>query len=112
MARDRGSLSSPYELLAELAAAELELVRTGSFDTVRLLQEERRVLVSRLPSSPPPEAHSSLTRAAALQEEVSVALAGALELARQELARLGRGRGAVQAYTPCVTHAASVNVAG
>jgi hypothetical protein len=112
MARDRGSLTSPYELLADLAAAELELVRSGSFEAVRLLQEERRVLVSRLPSSPPPEARAPLTRAAALQDDVSVALAGALELARLELARLGRGRGAVQGYTPCVAWAGSVDLAG
>ena len=111
MARDRGSLN-PYELLADLAAAELELVQAGEFAGVDLLHEERRTLVSRLPAQAPPEALPSLTRAAELQRQTSDAIAAALEVARQELGRLDRGRGAVQAYTPSVTHIASADVVG
>lgn len=112
MARDRGDLSSPYELLAEIAAAELELARAGEFETLRLLQAERGTLVSRLPAEAPPEALEPLSRAAELQEETSAAIATALELAREELRRLDRGRGLVQAYTPAITHVASVDLAG
>ena len=111
MARDRGSVEL-YEILAELAAAELDLVRRGEFTTVALLHEERRTLVSRLPSSAPPSALEALERAAALQKDTSSAIESALALVREELGRLDRGRGAVQAYTPPVTHVASANVVG
>ena len=111
MARDREDLD-PYQLLADMAAAELELVRNGSFETVALLQEERRTLVSRLPSQAPPSALEPLERAAELQRETSVAIESALALARSELARLDAGRTAVQAYAPSITHNASVDYAG
>jgi hypothetical protein len=112
MARDGGSLSSLYELLADLAAAELELVRRGELGTVSQLQAERRALVARLPEHAPPDALGHLRRAAELQEQTSVAAGTGLSLTRQELSRLARGRGAVRAYTPAITHVASVDYAG
>jgi hypothetical protein len=111
MARARGSVDL-YELLAELAAAELELVRAGEFATLGQLHEERRTLVSRLPSQAPAAALEPLTRAAELLKQTSEAIAAALEVARQELGRLDRGRGAVQAYTPSITHVAAADVVG
>jgi hypothetical protein len=108
MARDRGSLN-PYELLADLAAAELELVKKGEYGTVSVLHDERRTLVSQLPAQAPSSALGSLERAAELQRETSAAIAAAIAVAREELTRFEQGRTVVQAYTPTVTHSASVD---
>jgi hypothetical protein len=111
MARDSGALN-PYELLAELAAAELSMVRAGEFGALEQLHAERAALVASLPSVAPPSAFEALTRAASLQKQVSEAVASAMAVAREELARLDRGRGAVQAYTPAITHVAAADVVG
>ena len=111
MARDSDGVDL-YELLADLAAAELELVKNGSFDTVALLHEERGTLISRLPEQAPESALEPLERAAELQRQTSAAIASALALAREELSRLDTGRAAVQAYAPSITHNASVDYAG
>jgi hypothetical protein len=89
-----------YDILADLAERELELVTAGALDGLAAVHAEREAVVADLPPRPPAEARAALERAAVAQARVTTAL----ELRKRELAaelgRLGRGRTAVRGYTP------------
>lgn len=91
-------LIAGYERLADLGELELELVRTGQYEALERLHEERCELTAALPPQAPAEACEPLLRAAALQAQTHGLLAGMVAISRQQLVRLGRGREAVGAY--------------
>lgn len=110
MGRDRRILSRPeppeappgavYAALLELCERERELVRVGCFDDLAALAAARGKLIASLPAHPPPAARGALERALAVQAETSAALEEGMRGLGREMARLGRGRGAVRGYTP------------
>ena len=89
-----------YEMLAELAERELELVTGGAFEQLPELHLRRDAIVAALPPRPPAEARTALERAAVTQERVTVALEARRHGIAAELGRLGEGRRAVHGYTP------------
>ena len=89
---------SAYEHLAVLAERELALVEAGRFGELGDLHARRDQLVATLPAVPPAEARDALERTAALQDQVTEALAHVRDAVGHELAKLRRGRGAVRAY--------------
>jgi hypothetical protein len=95
-------VSPTYVRLLELAERERDLIAAGRFDELAALDDERGALVDGLPATPPPGAGPALTRAAALQEESTRALAAALGATRESLAELLRGRRTARSYAPPV----------
>jgi hypothetical protein len=89
-----------YEMLADLAEHELQLVTSGAIDALPTVQSERQAILATLPPRPPAEARPALERAAVTQARVTTAL----ELRKRELAaelgRLGKARTVVRGYTP------------
>jgi hypothetical protein len=92
----------PYELIADLAQRELELVTAGALDELPALHRERAAVLAALPPSPPPAAGPLLERAAATQAKVTAALDGRMRALAEEMTRLGRGTAAVLGYKPPV----------
>jgi hypothetical protein len=89
-----------YEMLANIAERELELVTTGAIDALPPLHARREALVASLPPRPPAWARNALERAAAVQSQVTSELEARKAAVAAELGRLGRGRTAVRGYTP------------
>lgn len=112
MAANRRSLTSGYEQLAELADAELALVRAGDFERLAEIDERRLELIADLPEQPPEDAWPALDRTAELQRRVSAELAKAIAITRQQLNRLDRGRSAVRGYAPALERRKLVDSAG
>jgi hypothetical protein len=101
-----------YRGLVTLAERELELVRTGSLDSLPELWHERRRLVAELPAIPPPSALGWLEHAAALQGRTTALLEEHLEATGADMRRLVRGRAAMHSYAPQTRHAPLVDRAG
>jgi hypothetical protein len=101
-----------YDGLADLAERELELVRTGRFDALPGLWEERRLLAVELPPVPPPEARDALERAAELQGRTTGLLQEQLTATAGDLRRLVTGRAAMNGYAPAVERVRLVDQAG
>jgi hypothetical protein len=93
-------LIAGYERLADLGELELELVRTGDYEGLGELHEERTELVATLPLRPPLEAQAALLQAAAFQAQTEGLLRGMVAIRQTELVRLERGRSALSAYAP------------
>lgn len=111
MGRDSRILSEPappppsaaaYAALLELCERERELVRVGSFEDLEALAELRSKVMAGLPATPPSWARGTLERALAVQAETGAALELGMRELTREMAKLGRGRGAVRGYTPAV----------
>ena len=101
-----------YEALTDLARRELELVSAGAVDDLSTLHEQRRALVATLPGIPPAAARPWLERAAALQSEVTLALAERLRESGGELRKLSHGRTAMAGYKPAEERLKLVDRAG
>jgi hypothetical protein len=87
-----------WELLAELARRERELVGAGRWDELLDLQAERRCAIALFTEPPPPGTRALLEEARARAKETELALGRALAETGRQLAALRRGRRAVVAY--------------
>jgi hypothetical protein len=87
-----------WELLAELARREHELVQASSWEDLLGLQDERGQVIASAPSPPPAEAREPLEEALQGALETEAALQVALAETGGVLAALRRGRRAVRAY--------------
>ena len=103
---------SGYRRLVALAERELELVRAGAVEELAELWEQRRRLVSVLPSVPPPEALEWLERAADLQGRTTAMLEEHLSATGAEMRRLVVGRAAMHSYAPRPSRTPLVDRAG
>ena len=101
-----------YGRLVELAERELSLVRAGELTNLPPLWEERKRVVSELPSIPPAEARDPLERAADLQGRTTALLEEHLEATGAEMRRLVRGRAAMHSYAPTAPRTPLVDRAG
>jgi hypothetical protein len=93
-------MTAAYDLLAELAERELELVSAGAIDRLPSVHTQREALVASLPARPPAEARGALERAAATQARVTTALESRRQQLAAELDRVGKGRVALRGYAP------------
>lgn len=95
-------MTTAYDMLADLAERELELVAAGAIGELPQIHDERDALLATLPTQPPVSARDALERAAVVQARVTIAL----EMRRNELAadlsRLGQGRIMLRGYRPPV----------
>lgn len=89
-----------YEMLAQLAEDELDLVTAGAMEQLPDVHTRRAAIVASLPPRPPAEARAALERAAAAQARVTTVLETRKRALAAELGRLGHGRVAVRGYTP------------
>jgi hypothetical protein len=103
---------SGYSRLVALAERELELVRAGALEELAELWEQRRRLVSVLPSVPPPDALGPLERAADLQGRTTAMLEERLSATGAEMRRLVQGRAAMHSYAPRLSRTPLVDRAG
>jgi hypothetical protein len=87
-----------WELLAELARREREVVEAGRWEELLELQDERKCVIALLTGPPPPGSLALLQEARARARETEAALARALAETGGQLAALRRGRRAVVAY--------------
>jgi hypothetical protein len=87
-----------YDALVGLAERELELAAAGQIEELPELRARRSAIVTALPAVPPAAARPALERAWELQRMVSEVLSERLRAAREDLARLGRGRTAMHGY--------------
>jgi hypothetical protein len=87
-----------YEALVRLGKHELELIEAGALEDAAEVQLRRAELLDRLPPEAPPAARAALERAAALQAQLTTALAGRLRELRAELGQVDRGRRAARGY--------------
>ena len=91
-------MSAAHEELLALAEDQLALADEGRWDELPAAMDRFGRHAATLPAIAPPAAADALRRTAAIVTRVEERLrAGRLECAR-ELARLGRGRGAVRSY--------------
>jgi ABC-type transporter Mla subunit MlaD len=112
VAADSGRLIAGYERLAELGERELELVRTGAYDDLVELNDERDALVATLPANAPLEARAALLRAAAAQAQVEGLLSGLIAHAQASMVRLDKGRQVLSAYAPAAEQRHRVDSSG
>jgi hypothetical protein len=112
MASNRRGVVAGYEQLAELADAELALVRAGEWERLAEIDERRREVMASLPDQAPEDAWPMLDRTAELQRRVSAELAKAIAITREQLGRLDRGRSAVRGYAPALERRKLVDSAG
>jgi hypothetical protein len=89
---------SAYERLLDLVRREAELVATGQLEEIEPLHDELDRLRAALPETPPADAAPLLEEALRLARASEGALAAALAETGAELARIGEGLRAVQAY--------------
>ncbi|MEA2428784.1 MAG: hypothetical protein QOF37_2412 [Thermoleophilaceae bacterium] len=93
-------MTTAYDMLADLAEQELELVTAGAIDELQPLHSHRDTLIATLPPRPPAEARGALERAAVVQARVTAALEMHRRDLTTELARLGQGRTMIRGYMP------------
>ena len=90
--------ADPYEELAELAEASVELAEQDRIEELKPLFERSTALTASLPALPPRSALPALERAAAAQEQLQAKLGESLLAAREEMDLVSRGRRAARAY--------------
>ena len=99
-------------LLVELTERELELARAGATEELDAVQRRRGALLAELPAQAPESAREQLERAAALQVEITRALAEQLRDTSAELRRLDGGRRGMRGYAPPAAQPSLVDRAG
>jgi Flagellar protein FliT len=87
-----------WELLADLALRERELVAAERWDDLLALQAERQRLIDSLPTPPPRQARRALESARLQSRATEAAVEAALDRTGEALAGLRRGRRVVAAY--------------
>jgi hypothetical protein len=87
-----------WELLADLALRERDLVAQERWDDLLALQAERQALIDSLPRPLPRQARSALVTARLQSRETERALEAALVRTGEALAGIRRGRRVVSAY--------------
>jgi hypothetical protein len=90
--------ADPYQLLAELAEAELALCETGRPEEMAALYAEAERIVAGLPAQAPTDAAPWLQRAAEAQERIAALLDGGLAAAGGDFEQLRRRREATRSY--------------
>jgi hypothetical protein len=90
--------ADPYEELAELAEAALELAEPDRVHDLTEIFARTSALTATLPHRPPASARPALERAAAAQQRLQDRLGSDLLAARDELDHVSRGRRAARAY--------------
>jgi hypothetical protein len=89
-----------YDMLADLAERELELVNGGAIEELPRIHDERDAVLASLPQHPPESARDALQRASIVQARVTVALEMRRNELAAELSRLGQGRVMLRGYRP------------
>ncbi|HEX8753691.1 MAG TPA: hypothetical protein VF731_09775 [Solirubrobacterales bacterium] len=90
--------ADPYEELADLAEAALELAEQDRVHDLAEIFARSSELTATLHHRPPASARPALERAAAAQQRLQDQLGSALLAARTELDHVSRGRRAARAY--------------
>lgn len=92
--------AAPYERLAALIEAELQLVGERRFDELQEVTRLRLELQGTLADAPPPQAREALERCALLHRRVEIELLRVRETLLLELAQVGRAQRAAAGYAP------------
>ena len=106
------SASAPYERLAALFEAQLQLAGEGRFAELRVATDECAAFIATLPAVPPPAAAAALERANLIHKRLEIECQRGREALQLAAATVDAGRRALSGYAPPRRRAPRVHTIG